>query len=97
MHTHTHTHTHTKKNTGLHAYKFYLKTKEDGHFHVVSLEMRTTGGDCRNLVQKSLETFFTDCGLESKFVWGEGDWQYAIERMTEEEREEVERREREGY
>jgi hypothetical protein len=50
-------------------------------------------------VQKSLEGFFADCGLPSKFAWAEGDWQYSIEAPpTEEEREELRRREAEmGY
>lgn len=72
---------------GLHAYRFYLKTKDDGFFQEVALELRTTGGDCRNVVQRSLERFFKLCGLPEKFIWAEGDWNYNIEVMSEEERQ----------
>jgi len=75
---------------GLHAYRFYLKTKDDGLFQEVALELRTTGGDCRNVVQRSLEGFFTQCGLPEKFIWAEGDWNYNIEVMSEEERQKQE-------
>jgi len=78
---------------GLHAYRFYLKTKDDGLFQEVALELRTTGGDCRNVVQRSLEGFFKQCGLPEKFIWAEGDWNYNIEVMSEEERQQ---REQEG-
>lgn len=79
---------------GLHAYRFYLKTKEEGKFQEVALELRTTGGDCRNVVQRSLEGFFKQCGLPERFTWAESDWVYSIERMSEEERK---RQEEEGY
>lgn len=68
---------------GLHSYRFFLKTKEDGRFQEVALELRTTGGDCRNLVQRSLEAFFKECGLPEKFVWAEGDWDYSLEDAEE--------------
>lgn len=74
------------------------RTAEDGRFREVGLDLRTTGGDCRNLVQRSLEAFFRDCGLPEKFAWAEGDWSYSIEAPpTEEEREELRRREEAGY
>lgn len=64
----------------------------------MGLELRTTGGDCRNLVQRSLEGFFRDCGLPEKFEWAASDWSYSIEAPpTEEEREELRRREEAGY
>lgn len=36
------------------------------------MELRTTGGDCRNVVQRALTTFFRDCGLPEHFQWAEG-------------------------
>ncbi len=49
-------------------------------------------------MQSRLEGFFQACGLPERFVWAEGDWQYSIEAPpTEEEREELRRREEAGY
>lgn len=59
---------------GSHQYRFFLKTKEDGKFHEVELELRTTGGDCRNLVSRNLGDFFKTCGLPEKFSWAEGQY-----------------------
>jgi hypothetical protein len=55
----------------VHEYDFYLKTGE-GEFKKVRLELRTTGGDCKHLVKKSLGTFFAECGLPDQFDWDKG-------------------------
>ena len=36
-----------------------------GEFRRVAVDIRTTGGDCRNVVEKSLAELFAQCGVWS--------------------------------
>ncbi|GJP70794.1 hypothetical protein CLOP_g1696 [Closterium sp. NIES-67] len=40
----------------------------------VQLRIRTTGGNCKDLVGRQLSDFFRACGVSSQFVWPEGYW-----------------------
>ena len=46
-----------------------------GSLRVVEAALKTTGGDCRNVMEKSLVQLFSACGLPPQFRWGDGDWQ----------------------
>mmetsp|Transcript_13139 Transcript_13139/g.43284 ORF Transcript_13139/g.43284 Transcript_13139/m.43284 type:complete len:305 (+) Transcript_13139:50-964(+) len=41
--------------------------------------LKTTGGDCRHVVQRSLSELFAKLGIERDFTWGEGAWQILSE------------------
>ena len=41
---------------------------------VVEQVLKTTGGDCRLVVERSLAELFTKLGLPPSFRWGAGDW-----------------------
>ena len=45
-----------------------------GKTRVVTQVLRTTGGDCRRVVERSLAELFAQMGLPSAFRWGTGDW-----------------------
>ena len=57
---------------------FYVRTKAEpsinpptGSFTQIKLTVRTTGGDCRNILQKSFQSLFEQAGLGSgPFLWG---------------------------
>ncbi|CAI7839179.1 unnamed protein product [Closterium sp. NIES-53] len=40
----------------------------------VQLRIRTTGGNCKDLVGRQLSAFFQDCGVSSEFLWPKGYW-----------------------
>jgi|TARA_B110000003_G_scaffold251606_1_gene265491 hypothetical protein len=40
----------------------------------VGFTLRTTGGDCRNVMRRDLGALFAQVGIEREFEWGEGDW-----------------------
>ena len=54
--------------------KFHLRDGEQ-RVRLVEHTVRTTGGDCRAVVQRSLGELFTKCGLPADFRWGTGDWE----------------------
>lgn len=41
---------------------------------MTELLLKTTGGDCRKVVERSLGDFFTTLSLPRLFKWGDGDW-----------------------
>lgn len=43
--------------------EFFVAGAKPGEFRKVALAIRTTGGDCRNVVEKSLVTLFAECGM----------------------------------
>ncbi|CAI5483496.1 unnamed protein product [Closterium sp. Yama58-4] len=45
-----------------------------GKLRKVQLRIRTTGGNCKDLVGRQLSAFFQDCGVPSEFVWPKGYW-----------------------
>ena len=53
--------------------RFYLHTRSGG-LRQVAVLLRTTGGDCRRVVERSLADLFAQCGLPRAFRWGEGAW-----------------------
>lgn len=55
---------------------FFLpeKNSESKNFKKVILEVRTTGGNCRKMVEKRLQLFFEECGVPSSFQWEKGAW-----------------------
>jgi hypothetical protein len=68
--------------------RFYVRdeTRAEG-VRAVAFTLRTTGGDCRNVVRKDLGTLFAQVGIEREFAWGEGDWSTArTEEDVEDER-----------
>ena len=60
-----------------HKLKFYLRTDIDGKFDLRTMELRTTGGDCRNIIKEGLGNFFQECGLPKEFEYSEMDWTYS--------------------
>lgn len=54
---------------------FHLREGDPQRIRVVQHVVRTTGGDCRAVVQRSLSELFSKCGLPAEFRWGTGDWQ----------------------
>jgi len=65
--------------------------KGDGT-RAVRFTLRTTGGDCRNVMKRDLGALFAAVGVERDFEWDEEDWRWT--RTEEEEEEEEERRRR---
>ena len=56
--------------------KFYVRDESvPGGVRLVPFALKTTGGDCRNLVARQLETLFEDVGVPSEFRWEAGDWE----------------------
>ena len=49
--------------------------KGDRRIRVVDHTVRTTGGDCRAVVERSLGELFGKLGLPPGFRWSAGDWQ----------------------
>ena len=72
--------------------RFYVRDA-DGASGVreVPFVLRTTGGDCRNVVARDLGSLFAAVGIERRFTWGEMDWSTT---RTDEEVEEERRRRR---
>lgn len=68
--------------------KFYVRDGDAGT-RAVPFTLRTTGGDCRNVLRRDLGALFASVGIEREFEWGEGDWSTT---RTKEEEEEEERR-----
>lgn len=62
--------------------------KRDGT-RAVRFTLRTTGGDCRNVMKRDLGALFAAVGVERDFEWDEEDWRWT---RTEEEEEEERRR-----
>jgi len=58
----------------------------------VPFTLRTTGGDCRNVVARDLGSLFASVGIARSFSWAEMDWSTT---RSEEEVEEENRRRRE--
>jgi hypothetical protein len=50
----------------------------------VELLLKTTGGDCRSVVQRSLGQLFSSVGLPPNFRWGTGDWAVLSEETRKE-------------
>ncbi|CAI5487423.1 unnamed protein product [Closterium sp. Naga37s-1] len=50
--------------------------KDEGleKLRMVQLKIRTTGGNCKDLVGRQLSAFFQACGVSSQFVWPKGYW-----------------------
>jgi len=46
----------------------------DGSTREVQSVLRTTGGDCRRVVERALGDLFEQCGLPRAFRWSDGDW-----------------------
>jgi len=72
--------------------RFYVRDDAAGEAGVraVPFTLRTTGGDCRNVLRRDLGSLFASVGIEREFSWGEGDW--STTRTEEEEAEEKRRR-----
>lgn len=72
--------------------RFYVRDEAAGEAGVraVPFTLRTTGGDCRNVLRRDLGALFASVGIEREFSWGEGDW--STTRTEEEEAEEKRRR-----
>lgn len=67
---------------------FYVR-EGDAEPRAVRFTLRTTGGDCRNVVRRDLGALFASVGIEREFEWGESDWSTT---QTKEEEEEERRR-----
>ena len=61
----------------------------EGGTRAVRFTLRTTGGDCRNVMKRDLGGLFAALGIEREFEWDEEDWRWT---RTEEEVEEERRR-----
>lgn len=50
---------------------FYLKNAGSTTLNCVDLNIRTAGGDCKKLITRTFETFFTESGIskDGKFTW----------------------------
>ena len=72
--------------------RFYVRDGDGDGVREVRFVLRTTGGDCRNVVAKDLGALFAAVGIERRFTWGQRDWRAAA---SEEEIEEETRRRRE--
>jgi hypothetical protein len=58
---------------GVRSLRFHMHTS-DGQTRAVTQVLRTTGGDCRRVVERSLSELFAQCGLPRAFRWADGDW-----------------------
>ena len=60
---------------GVRRLRFYVRddARAEG-VRDVGFTLRTTGGDCRNVVRRDLGKLFEQVGIEREFAWGEGDW-----------------------
>eukprot|EP00301_Raphidiophrys_heterophryoidea_P017930 c2928_g1_i1.p1 GENE.c2928_g1_i1~~c2928_g1_i1.p1 ORF type:complete len:197 (-),score=34.30 c2928_g1_i1:464-1054(-) len=54
--------------------EFFLKSENKG-LQKLRVELRTTGGNCHNLVNASLSSMFSRSGLDGKFEWDDGYWE----------------------
>mmetsp|Transcript_31632 Transcript_31632/g.44050 ORF Transcript_31632/g.44050 Transcript_31632/m.44050 type:complete len:181 (+) Transcript_31632:66-608(+) len=54
---------------------FYLRVSGEEDFKHATLDIRTSGGECKQLVKKNLSHFFDSVGLPSEFEWGSDFWQ----------------------
>ncbi|KAK3260137.1 hypothetical protein CYMTET_30892 [Cymbomonas tetramitiformis] len=59
---------------GVHRLKFHIRGRND-ELRQVGTVLKTTGGDCRKLVEVSLSGLFTHCGLSPIFRWDPGYWE----------------------
>lgn len=67
---------------GVRTLRFHLVGGSGGGgVRTVQQVLRTTGGDCRRVVERALSDLFAQCGLPRAFRWGDGDWAL----LTEEE------------
>lgn len=57
--------------------RFFVKEEGD-ELREVELVLRTTGGNCKNVVAKSLGEFFAQVGLPERFEWDPGMWGYNL-------------------
>jgi len=62
---------------------------DEGGTRAVRFTLRTTGGDCRNVMKRDLGGLFAALGIEREFEWDEEDWRST---RTDEEVEEERRR-----
>ena len=58
---------------GVRTLRFHVHAAGGGT-RVVTQVLRTTGGDCRRVVERSLCDLFGQLGLPREFRWGDGDW-----------------------
>jgi hypothetical protein len=58
---------------GVRTLRFHVRAA-GGKTRVITQLLKTTGGDCRRVVERSLAELFTQCGLPPSFRWGAGDW-----------------------
>ena len=77
---------------GVRRLRFYVRddARAEG-VRDVGFTLRTTGGDCRNVVRRDLGKLFEQVGIERDFAWGEGDWSAT---RAEDEDEDARERER---
>ncbi len=69
---------------------FHVRDDErEGGTREVRFTLRTTGGDCRNVMKRDLGKLFAAVGIERDFEWDEEDWRTI---RTDEEVEEERRR-----
>jgi len=63
--------------------RFHLHAAEGGTRRVEAV-LRTTGGDCRGVVERGLGELFGKLGLAPAFRWGAGDWEVLSEKVRAE-------------
>mmetsp|Transcript_30828 Transcript_30828/g.37360 ORF Transcript_30828/g.37360 Transcript_30828/m.37360 type:complete len:389 (-) Transcript_30828:228-1394(-) len=59
---------------GFHDLQFHIMDEHD-NMKRVGVTMKTTGGNCKNVVQKSLGELFHQCGIQRDFKWDDGFWE----------------------
>lgn len=59
---------------GVHRLKFHIRG-QNNELRQVGTVLKTTGGDCRKLVEVSLSNLFATCGLSPIFRWDPGYWE----------------------
>ncbi|GAB5364504.1 hypothetical protein AAMO2058_000976200 [Amorphochlora amoebiformis] len=79
----------------------YRSGGEDG-FKKVTLNISTTGGECKRIVGKGLSKFFVQFGLPDNFKWGDSFWKTptikdAIMEEQKRQQKEMEQKYREAY
>ncbi len=53
---------------------FFLRTDADAHFRKISVALRLTGGDQKNVLARHLAELFDAAGLPTVFHWGKDYW-----------------------
>lgn len=79
---------------------FYLREKsETQEFRMATLKLRTTGGNCKALVEEALGDFFQDCGLKPGFKWPASSWGTfaSIDELRQHQKEEEEEAENKNH